>query len=102
MSKKRDLEKSDNTSPVVSHLLLDDLRQMIEEMRNGIAATVNAGLTMLYWRIGRRVNDEILKYERAEYGKEIVISLARQLEMEYGRGFSDKSLGTCFGSLKFL
>lgn len=83
-SKKRDLEK---TNP-----LLDDLRRMIEETRQGVAATVNAALTLLYWRVGRRINEEILKGERAEYGKEIVVSLARQLEVDYGRGFSEKSL----------
>ena len=60
--------------------------------RQGVAVTVNAALTMLYWRIGKRINEEILKGGRAEYGKEIVVSLARQLEADYGRGFSEKSL----------
>jgi predicted nuclease of restriction endonuclease-like (RecB) superfamily len=32
--------------------LLGDIRQMIEETRAAVAATVNAGLTMLYWKIG--------------------------------------------------
>lgn len=72
--------------------LLEDLRRMIEETRQGVATTVNAGLTLLYWRVGIRINEEILKGGRAEYGMEIVVSLARQLEVEYGRGFSDKSL----------
>jgi len=72
--------------------LLGDIRQMIEEARASVAATVNAGLTMLYWRIGRRISQEILKGERAEYGAEIVSALARQLTSEYGRGFSEKSL----------
>jgi len=72
--------------------LFADVRRMIEETRAGVAVTVNAGLTMLYWRIGRRIGQEILKGERAEYGKEIVSALARQLTTEYGRGFSEKSL----------
>ena len=58
--------------------LLGDIRQMIEETRSAVATTVNAGLTMLYWRIGRRIGQEILKGERAEYGAEIVSALARQ------------------------
>ncbi|HOD43202.1 MAG TPA: PDDEXK nuclease domain-containing protein, partial [Candidatus Wallbacteria bacterium] len=65
---------------------------LIDEARQSVAITVNAGLTMLYWKIGRRINLEILKGERAEYGAEIVSSLSRQLETEYGRGFSEKSL----------
>jgi len=91
-SKKRDLVKTEPMSPVASPPLLEDLRRLIEETRQGVAATVNAALTLLYWRIGKRINEEILKGGRAEYGKEIVVSLARQLEADYGRGFSEKSL----------
>jgi len=89
-NKKQSLQK-----PVPSEAalpLLEELRQMIEETRQGVAATVNAGLTLLYWRVGKRISEEILKDGRAEYGKEIVVSLARQLEVDYGRGFSEKSL----------
>lgn len=88
---KHNPKKTKIAPPAVAPLL-DDLRRMIQETRQGVAATVNAGLTILYWRIGKRVSEEILKGERAEYGKEIVASLARQLEVDYGRGFSEKSL----------
>ncbi len=91
-SRKRDVEKAKPASPEAVPPLLEDLRRMIEETRQGVATTVNAALTLLYWRIGKRINEEILKGGRAEYGKEIVVSLARQLETEYGRGFSGKSL----------
>ena len=60
--------------------------------RAAVAATVNVGLTMLYWRIGGRVGQEILKGSRAEYGEEIVSTVSRQLEMEYGNGFSAKNI----------
>jgi predicted nuclease of restriction endonuclease-like (RecB) superfamily len=90
--RKRDLVKMEPVPPVALPPLLEDLRRMIEETRQGVAVTVNAALTMLYWRIGKRVNEEILKGGRADYGKEIVVSLARQLEADYGRGFSEKSL----------
>ncbi len=72
--------------------LLGDIRTMIEETHSAVAVTVNAELTMLYWRIGRRIGKEVLKGTRAEYGAEIVSALARQLMSEYGRGFSGKSL----------
>lgn len=49
-------------------------------------------MTMLYWRIGRWMNQEILKEVRAEYGEAIVSTLSRQLQVEYGRGFSTKNL----------
>lgn len=87
-------EKPSNPSLTanVSVRLLGDIRKMIEETRAGVAATVNAELTILYWRIGSRINQEILRGKRADYGAEIVPTLSRQLEMEYGSGFSAKNI----------
>ena len=65
---------------------------MIEDARAAVAVTVNTGLTDLYWRIGKRINDEIVKGKRAAYGDEIVSTVSRQLEMEYGTGFSVKNV----------
>lgn len=73
-------------------MLLEDIRQMIEATRSAVATTVNVGLTTLYWNIGKRIHEEILKGERAEYGQEIVASLGRELVAEYGNGFSEKNL----------
>jgi len=72
--------------------LLADLRGMIEEARAQVAQTVNAGITLLYWRIGQRIRTEVLQNQRAEYGKEIVSTLSRQLVEEFGPGFSAKNL----------
>jgi predicted nuclease of restriction endonuclease-like (RecB) superfamily len=72
--------------------LLDDLRLLIEQTRSKVAQTVNAGLVLMNWHIGKRINDEILKNKRAEYGEEIVSTLARQLTAEYGSGFDKPNL----------
>ena len=81
-----------NLAPPQLDNLLGELRQMIDQTRESIATTVNMKLTMLYWRLGNRVRKEILKEERAEYGRSIVASVARQLTLNYGKGFSEKSL----------
>jgi DUF1016 N-terminal domain len=72
--------------------LFADIRRMIEEARVAVAATVNAWLTMLYWRVGKRINEEVLGHERAEYGKHIVATLSRQLASSYGKGITKKNL----------
>lgn len=72
--------------------LVTDIRILINEAQAGLAATVNSALTMLYWRIGRRIHTEILQGERAGYGEQIVAMLARQLEVDHGRGLSTKNL----------
>ncbi|RJP58055.1 MAG: DUF1016 domain-containing protein [Deltaproteobacteria bacterium] len=81
-----------NKDTVIKQDLFNEIKSLIEQARSDVAASVNAQLTLLYWQIGKRVRDEILKGERAEYGEQIVVSLARQLEQEYGRGFSHKNL----------
>ena len=81
-SKKQDLAKHEATPPT----LLDDLRRMIDETRQGVAATVNAALTLLYWRVGRRIKDELLKGERAEYGEQILATVSQELTRDFGKG----------------
>mgnify|MGYP001591084302 CR=1 FL=1 len=73
-------------------LLFADIRQMIEDTRKTVSQTVNMGMTLLYWNIGRRINEDVLQNDRAEYGKRIVVTLSRQLTEEYGSGFSKSSL----------
>ena len=78
--------------PTRSRTLLGDLRQLIAEARQDVARQVNSALGLLYWRVGKRIRQDILKEKRAEYGRQIVSALGRQLEREFGRGFSEKSL----------
>ena len=86
-------QKVGDPSPFASpDELLGDIRRMIQEARSAVAVTVNAGLTMLYWRIGKRINEEVLKGERAEYGERILVTLSQELAEEYGSGFSAKNL----------
>jgi hypothetical protein len=73
-------------------ILLRDVRGLIEDARSAVAVTVNVGLTMLYWQIGRRIRQETLRGERAEYGSQIVATVSRQLQQEFGNRFSEKSL----------
>lgn len=73
-------------------VVIAEIRSLIESARSRTAAYVNVGLTVLYWKIGRRIRQEILKEKRAGYGKEIVILLSRQLISDYGTGFAEKNL----------
>lgn len=72
--------------------LLTDIQHLIIKSRQKVALAVNAELTMLYWRIGHRINVEILKDSRAEYGQFIIEKLSHSLTTEYGRSFEAKNL----------
>jgi len=75
--------------------IFSEIKSLIEESRQQVAVAVNATMTMLYWQIGKRINQEILKDQRAEYGKQIIATLSRQLATEYGTGWSEKQLRHC-------
>ncbi len=47
---------------------------LIEDLRQSIATTMNANLTILYWHVGYRIRREILEKERAEYGKKLLLT----------------------------
>ena len=53
---------------------------------------MDSGLTTLYWHVGWRIRQDMMKEKRAEYGEQIVSALSAQLEAEFGRGFSRRNL----------
>jgi hypothetical protein len=76
----------------VSNTLFQDLRSLIIEARQDVARQVNSALVLLYWQVGQRIRQDILKEKRAEYGEEIVPTLSAQLVEEFGTGFCEKNL----------
>jgi hypothetical protein len=94
MSQRKSSKRTD-AAVVSAHeptALLADLRGLIQQAREGVARAVDSGLTTLYWHIGQRIRQNILKEKRAGYGEQIVSALAAQLETEFGRGFSRRNL----------
>jgi predicted nuclease of restriction endonuclease-like (RecB) superfamily len=47
---------------------------------------------LIFWQVGRRINDGVLENQRADYGKQIVSRLATQLTEKYGRSFEVRNL----------
>ena len=68
-------------------LLVQELSLLIEQSKQQVQRAANSTLTLLFWHVGKRINDEILNNERAQYGKQIVASVSEQLELKYGRNF---------------
>jgi predicted nuclease of restriction endonuclease-like (RecB) superfamily len=72
--------------------LVQEISLLIEESKQQVTRTANSALTLLFWQVGKRVNDEILTNNRAQYGKQIVANVSAQLEIKYGRNFAEKNL----------
>ena len=67
--------------------MLTELSQLIEQSQQQVVAQANRSLTLLFWHIGNRINNEILQNKRADYGKQIVSTLSTELKERYGRNF---------------
>ncbi|MFH6958665.1 YhcG family protein [Flavobacterium aquidurense] len=72
--------------------LLNSIIGLIDQTRHFVAKTVNQELTLLYWKIGKTINEEILKNDRADYGKKTIQSLSSELSKRYGTGFSKRNI----------
>ncbi len=90
MSNKR----TDNTNnlTIIETDLLNELSQLVEQSQQQVTVQNNSVLTLLFWQIGFLINETILQNKRAEYGKQIVVIVSRQLTLKYGRNFEDKNL----------
>jgi len=72
--------------------LFNEISALIEQSRRTIYKQSNSISVLLFWRIGKCINDDILENKRAEYGKQIVSQLATQLTEKYGRSFEVRNL----------
>ena len=66
------------------HKLFDELSALIEQGKQKIAFAANSTLTLLFWHLGNRINEEVLHNERDEYGKRIIEVISVELENKYG------------------
>jgi hypothetical protein len=73
-------------------ILVNELSTLIEQSKKQISVAANSALTMLFWQVGKRIHEEVLNKERAEYGKQIVATVSVQLENKFGRNFNEKNV----------
>ena len=92
------VSKSDMLSSEGTIGLFQDVTKLIEEARNHVAREYNSAQVLLCWLIGERINDRLLQSDRADYGEMVVSSLADQLKVKYGKGYSRANL---FRMIKF-
>lgn len=72
--------------------LLKEISKLIEQSQQLLVTQANSTLTMLFWHIGNKINNTTLHNKRADYGKQIVVTLSRELTLKYGRNFEEKNL----------
>lgn len=74
-------------------LFLNDIRGIIDAARAHAVRSVDFCRVQMYWQLGRRIFEEEQQgKERADYGSYLIKNLAKQLEPDYGSGFSVRQL----------
>ena len=72
--------------------ILEELISIVEKTKTQVAIQANSSLTIMFWQIGKRIQSDILENNRAEYGKQIVVSLSRELTLNFGESFKEKNV----------
>lgn len=60
--------------PADNNQLVTEIKQLIALSHQEVAVAVNVAMSMLYWQVGKRINEDILQNKRAEYGKQVLRS----------------------------
>lgn len=72
---------------------VSDIKNIITTARNSAIRSVDFERVRMYWRLGERIFvEEQQEQERAEYGKYIIVNLSKEIEPEFGSGFSKRQL----------
>jgi len=74
-------------------ILFQQVAELLQNARQQVLRTVNSTMVYTYFEIGRMiVEEEQNGKDRAEYGKQILKGLSKQLTNEFGKGFSVENL----------
>lgn len=91
--KKLDIIDNVNMEKIYNQIVI-----LIEDAKRNVAIRVNNEITLLYWNIGKEIAENVLNYEKAEYGKSVIKNLSKRLTIKYGKGYS---VANIFRMLKF-
>lgn len=76
--------------------LLDNIGSTLQKARENAIRAVNAELVNANWETGRHIVEyEQAGKEKADYGSALLKSLAKDLKIKFGKGFSKSNLYLC-------
>ena len=91
------MEDDKNIVQTESGQLFNDACTIIEQAQAAAYRAVNETLIKRNWLLGMRIRHEVLKNKRAEYGEQMIKSLASTLTNRYGEGFTKTNLYNYLG-----
>ena len=71
----------------------NDMREIILKARSNAIRSIEFARMMMYWYLGERIFvEEQRRQDRAAYGEHLIRDLSKELEIEFGSGFSQRQL----------
>lgn len=86
------------TDSSVEEILFNDVCSIIDSTRTRVATYLNTEICMTNWYVGKRIKEDVLKNKRAEYGKQVIKTLAARLTKKYGSGWGEGKIKHCVRS----
>ena len=80
------MKELENVNKIEIDKLYNKIAERIEIAKRNVAVQINNEMTMLYWNIGKDITENVLNYEKAEYGKSVIKKLSQKLSLKYGDG----------------
>lgn len=78
---------------IIETSFYNDIRQILHSARSRAFSAINTAMVEAYWMVGKRiVEEEQLGEKRAGYGQELIKNLSKELQSEFGKGFSVANL----------
>ena len=87
-----------NKEQLAEETLFDDVCHIIDDARNRIASYLNTEICMTNWYVGKRIKEDVLFNQRAEYGKKVLKNLSLRLTEKFGIGWGYEKLKQCVRS----
>lgn len=98
MANKDIILQQGQTSAILSQgVLYNDACSIIEQAQASAYRSVNETIIKRNWLLGLRIQHEVLKDQRAEYGEQVIKILSKSLTAKYGSGFTKTNLYNYIG-----
>lgn len=75
-----------------------DVCRIIDGAKHRMATYFNTEICMTNWYVGKRIKEDVLYNQRAEYGRKILQKLSAKLIQKYGHGWGTEKLQHCVRS----
>ena len=81
---------------IYSNELYRIISPIISNARKRAALFLYTETTLMYWRIGKHINNELKENNKTAYGKKILATLSQELTENFGKGFTFITLNKDF------